>query len=356
VLLMMWNPNAKRWTVVFDASKQPLLRLPSFEAKAGRLDRSMPAPHVATVHDQANGGADLVYWLNSPSRPVSAFRVGVVHYTGRVASLVWTLDVDGASTPLSRQSDVAIEGTAPSQQVLITLPWITQTDPNNSAVRTYSFAVAPTSNSSDDRYNVISDDRPLVGVGIVAVPNSTKGKVAYIPPGTPADGLLQLGDVIDGIHGIRAPNPSHFVPAVVDELARREPGDTVALDVERLHHRSVVNIKLGQWDFQLGQSGYSGVASTTLGVYLQLLRRSVEINAIVPGGPAETAGIPRGCVLTSVNGIPIHAIADVQAALNGTRAGDTATIGYVTPDGAPATTSVGLGPPPGSPPPALFTL
>jgi len=355
VLLLKWDSTGKRWMVVFDASQQPLFALPPLEAKAGRLDLVAHTPHFAVVHDQTDGSADLVYWLNSPNRSVSVFRVGVIHETGHGADLVWTLDADGTDTAVSNESGVAVEGVAPSQRMRITLPWVTQTDPSNIAVRPYSFVVAPTSTSASDRYSVISDDRPLVGVGIVAVPHSTKARVSYLPAGSPASGLLQLGDVIDGIDGIRPSNPHHLVPAVVDEVARHYPGDTVALGIERLGHRSVVKVKLGQWDFQPGQTGYRGASSATLGVYLQLLGTSVEVNAVVPGGPADTAGVPGGSVLTSVNGLPIRAIADVQAALVGTTAGDTATIGYVTADGAPATTSVGLGPPTGTPP-ALFTL
>ncbi|MGO9874528.1 MAG: PDZ domain-containing protein [Acidimicrobiia bacterium] len=356
VLLLVWNSTANRWTVVFDASKQPSFALQTDEAGAARTDRAVPTPNVAVVHDQANGGADLVYWLNSRRGNSSSFLVGVVHYANNSANLVWSFDTDDIDTSLAQDNGVVVDGTAPSQQIQITLPWNTQTDPANTAVRTYSFVVAPASNNTLDEYRILSDTRPLVGVGIVAVAGSTQGRVAYLPAGSPASGSLQLGDLIDGVDGISPPSRSRLVPAVIDEVAVHDPGDKVALDIERHGQPAVVTIQLGQWNFLLGQSGYSGVVSGTLGVYLQVLQTSVVVNATVPGGPADTAGIGGGSTLTSVNGIPIHTIANVQAALRGASAGDTATVGYVTPQGTPTTTRVDLGTPSGTIPSMLYTL
>ena len=356
VLLLVWNSTAKRWTVVFDASKQPSFAVQTDEAVAARTDRAAVTANVAVVHDQPNGGADLVYWLNSRRGNSSSFLVGVVHYANNSANLVWSFDTDDIDTSSAQDTGVVVDGTAPSQQIQVTLPWNTQTDPANTAVRPYSFVVAPASNNTLDEYRILSDNRPLVGVGIVAVAGSTQGRVAYVPGGSPASGSLQLGDVIDGIDGISPPSRSRLVPAIIDEVAVHHPGDKVALDIERNGQRAVVTIQLGQWNFLLGQSGYSGVVSATLGVYLQVLQTSVVVNATIPGGPADTAGIVGGSTLTSVNGVPIHTIADVQAALRGASTGDTATIGYVTSQGTPTTTRVDLGTPSGTIPSTLYTL
>jgi S1-C subfamily serine protease len=356
VLLLTWNSTTRRWSVVFDASKEPSFALETRHLRSGGLDQAAPAPTIALVHDQANGGADLVYWLNTPARNATRFVVGIVHYANNQANVVFSFASAEGGSSLTRDTSVVVVGTQPSQQIQVTLPWNTQTDPTDTAVRTYSFVLSPASNSTVDAYRVVSDDRPLVGVGIVAVARTTQGRVTYVAGGSPASGSLQLGDVIDGIEGIVPPSRSRLVPAVVDEVAVHHPGDKVALDIARNGQRTVVTITLGQWDFMFGQSGYSGVASGTLGVYLQVLQTSVVVNATVPGGPADTAGIGGGSTLTSVNGIPIHTIADVQAALRGLSAGDTATIGYVTSQGTPATTRVGLGPPSGTILPTIYTL
>jgi hypothetical protein len=355
VLLLTWNSATHRWIVVFDASKQPSFALQTSERRTPR-DQPAQVPTVALVQDQANGGADLVYWLSSPHGNASRFLVGVVHYANSRAAVAFSFNIDEVDSSLTRDAGVVVDGTAPFQQIQVTLPWNTQTDPLRTPVRTYRFVVAPASNSAVDAYHVVSDDRPLVGVGVVAVAHSTHGRVTYVAAGSAAGGSLQLGDVIDGIHGLAPPSGAGWVPAVIDEVARHRPGDEVALDIVRQGRPAVVTVKLGQWDFMLGQSGYGGVASNALGVYLQVLQTSVVVNATVPGGPADTAGIVGGQTLTSVNGIPIHTIADVQAALRGLSAGDTATIGYLTPQGSPATTRVGLGPSSGAIPPTIYTL
>jgi len=356
VLLLTWNSATHRWNVVFDASKQPSFALQTDELKSVRMDHQAQAASVAVVHDQPNGGADLVYWLNLAHGHASHFLLGVVHYAHNRADVAFSFNTDEVDASPTRSPGVVIDGTAPSQQIQVTLPWNTQTDPIGTAVRTYSFVVAPVSKSAVDAYRVISDDRPLVGVGIVAVAHTTQGRVAYVAAGTAADGSLQLGDVIDGVDGSAPPNRPDFVPAVIDEVAVHHPGDKVAFDVVRQGKPGVVTITLGQWDFMLGQSGYGGVPSNALGVYLQVLQASVVVNATVPGGPADTAGILGGATLTSVNGIPIHTIADVQAALRGLSAGDTATIDYLTSQGTPASTRVGLGPSSGTIPPTIYTL
>jgi len=356
VLLLTWNSTTHRWNVVFDASKQPFFPVQVSAGRSVPRDHPVPAPMVALVHDQANGGADLVYWLNSPHGNTSHFLVGVVHYAHGRADVAFSFATDEVDASLTRDTSVVVLGTAPFQQIQVTLPWNTQTDPIGTAVRSYRFVVAPDSNSAVDAYHVISDDRPLVGVGIVAVAHTTKGRVTYVAAGTAGDGLLHLGDVIDGVDGVAPPSRPGFGPAVIDEVAAHHPGDKVTLDIMRQGQPASVAINLGQWNFGLGQSGYGGVASNALGVYLQVLQTSVVVNATVPGGPADTAGIVNDVTLTSVNGIPIHTIADVQAALRGLSAGDTATIGYLTPQGTPATTRVGLGPASRTIPPTMYTL
>ena len=356
VLLLTWNSATHRWNVVFDASKQPSFAALTSLGRSVRTDAALLAPSVAVVHDQPNGGADLVYWLNSTHGNVGHFFVDVVHYAHGHADIAFGFETDVVGASLTRDTSVMVDGEAPVQQIQVTVPWNTQTDPIGTAIRTYRFVVAPTSNSAVDAYRVVSDDRPLAGVGLVAVAHSTHGRVTYVAAGTAADGLLQLGDVIDGIDGDAAARHSGFVPAVIDEVAAHHAGDKVTFDIERQGRPAKVTVTLGRWNFMLGQRGYGGVASSALGVYLQVLQSSVVVNATVPGGPADTGGMLGGVTLTSVDGIPIHTIADVQAALRGLSAGDTATIGYLTSQGTPASTRVALGPSSGTIPPTIYTL
>jgi hypothetical protein len=358
VLLLAWDSIAQRWSAVFDAAKQVSYRvtLRHDGSGPGLLDRSENGPRVTLVHDQPNRGADLVYWLNSVQGDSSVLIVGVVHYENKVANLVWSFRAAEDGGPLTRTAGVAITGRANQQQIMVTVPWHTQADRGRTAVRSYSFVIAPAPQNAFDSYTVVSDDRPLVGVGLTAVPRSTQGKVAYLPAGSQAQGALQIGDLIDGIDHVSPTTHSHLGPAVIDEVALHHPGDTIALDIERRGQRRVVAVRIGQWNFPLRRTGYRGVASGALGVYLQEQGTSVVVNATVPGGAADTAGIVGDSTLTTIGGIPVHKIADVLSALPHVVPGETATVGYDTPSGTPTTTRVIFGASSATTPPPLFTM
>jgi len=289
------------------------------------------------------------------TRKSSVLLVGILHYANDRANLVWTFTTDEARDRLNANAEVNVDGSAPFQQIAVMLPLTSQSD-RSKAIRAYRIVLARVQQSSGDAYNVLSEDRPFVGVGLLAIANSARGKVRYVPAASPTGGPLRLGDIIDGIDGISPTHRMQGVPAVIDEVARRHPGDMVALDVERAGQPIRLTFKLNQWNFPLWQSGYGGVASGVIGGYLELRGTSVVVNSTVPGGPADTAGIGAGSTLTAVNGMPIHKIVNVADVFSDVAAGDTATISYTTPNGLPVTTSVGLGPPSETSLPTLFTL
>jgi hypothetical protein len=268
VLVLAWDAIARRWTAVFDASKQPTYssELMTGEAGPGLVPQSGNPPQVAVVHDQANNTNDLLYWLQAAAGNGIELKIGMVHFTNQIASLAWSFNNDEAHTPLSGQATVVVIGKAPNEQVKVTLPWITQVDSRSDAARLYSFVVAPDPTECCDQYRVVSDDRPLVGVGLVTGPNGTQGQVAYIAPHSAAASILREGDVIDGIHGM--PPPADAVgltgPIVIEEIAQHHPGDEVTLDIERDGERRAVTLKLGQWNLPIGQSSYSTTTSEDL--------------------------------------------------------------------------------------------
>ncbi len=65
--------------------------------------------------------------------------------------------------------------------------------------------------------------------------------------------------------------------------------------------------------------GFSGGFPVATGVF---------ITEVVPGSPAAAAGLQPGDVLTQVSNRPVASPADVQAAIAGLRAGDSATLEY----------------------------
>jgi predicted metalloprotease with PDZ domain len=80
-------------------------------------------------------------------------------------------------------------------------------------------------------------------------------------------------------------------------------------------------------------SGSSGPATATgpapwIGVQMQSLPvGGVVIVTVVPGGPAEAAGLEPGDVITTIDNRPVNSAADVSSALAGMHAGDEVEIG-----------------------------
>jgi S1-C subfamily serine protease len=71
------------------------------------------------------------------------------------------------------------------------------------------------------------------------------------------------------------------------------------------------------------------------------------VAGVVPGGPAESAGLEAGDVITSINGRAVTTPKPLTSFLLTKKPGDTVTIGYMDPLGAGRTASVTLG---GGPP------
>jgi len=84
-----------------------------------------------------------------------------------------------------------------------------------------------------------------------------------------------------------------------------------------------------------------------IGVDLRDTPSGVVVADIVPGTPAEQAGLQQGDVITSLDGTPISTSADLRTALFPHHPGDTVTLGYTDPAGVAQTASITLasGPP-----------
>ncbi len=80
-----------------------------------------------------------------------------------------------------------------------------------------------------------------------------------------------------------------------------------------------------------------------LGVTLARTSAGLAVGQVVDGGPAATAGIEQGSVLTTLDGEQLGSIDVLRAALFTRHPGDTVEIGYLDPRGNAATTTVVLG-------------
>ncbi len=75
------------------------------------------------------------------------------------------------------------------------------------------------------------------------------------------------------------------------------------------------------------RSTSAGWPAPWLGVQMESLPfGGVVVATVVPGGPAELAGLEPGDVITEINNRSIDTVADVQSAVDGLRAGDTVEI------------------------------
>ena len=77
--------------------------------------------------------------------------------------------------------------------------------------------------------------------------------------------------------------------------------------------------------------------------------RGAEVQSVVPGGPAEKAGLKAGDVIVSIDGQPVREPSDVAAAIADNRPGDEADVG-VQRNGATMTLRATLGTRPGATP------
>jgi S1-C subfamily serine protease len=69
----------------------------------------------------------------------------------------------------------------------------------------------------------------------------------------------------------------------------------------------------------------------------------LAVTSVVEGGPAATAGITEGAVITSFDGQPVDSLATLRSLLLPHHPGDSVAVGYTDPAGTPVTVTVVLG-------------
>jgi serine protease Do len=155
--------------------------------------------------------------------------------------------------------------------------------------------------------------------------------------GSPAEGLLQRGDVILSVNG----KPVHNTDELQQEIMFRKVGETVTLGIMRQGQQMSVQVRLGERPSQeeLAQQGQGGEEqqqgikrfgltvednSPELAQHLGLATdQGVVIVGVDPGSVAYWAGLEPGDVILEVNRQPVNSVAEWNELISQLGEGET---------------------------------
>jgi len=175
-------------------------------------------------------------------------------------------------------------------------------------------------------------------------PASVKGVyITGVQPGSGAAAAgLKEGDIIQSIDGVQVGSSAEFS----ERIARHRPGDKV--EVTYLRGGSTTNTNVTLKGAEAANAVADNTSTSGRGLHSKLgaafapvpdqikqrygLRAGVVITDLQEGGFFESSGIPRGTIITSVNGQPVNSVADLNKALRASRSGMVRLDG-MTPDG-----------------------
>ncbi len=186
-----------------------------------------------------------------------------------------------------------------------------------------------------------------MGIGITDVtPENSKffdlskssgAVVTQVEPDSPGSKAgLKIGDVITGLNGKSVSDAGQLQV----EVGQTAPGTTIKLDVIRNGKDMTVPVTLeamGKRDESTVASGENGKPRWGIGLsdltpdVRQQLQAPSEVHGavvdnVVPGSPADIAGLERGDIIVSVNRKPVHSANDVKQALSSVPKGQDALV------------------------------
>jgi hypothetical protein len=259
VVLIAWDSFADRWESVFNAASQESYQTQTMTGQKGPglICTCGTGPVAAVMHDLPGHMASLVYWVPAVAGNTTVWLIGVVNFRDQLADLVWSDQLNVAHIesygvkPPNPYASPAVVGRSPHQELLVTAPWETADDDQSYAVRQYSFTVkAEERGPGEWDYEAVNDTRSLVGVEVsTSATLSGAAKVAYVYPGSPAQGRLRVGDLIEAVAGAKAPPEARALGGaeVIDQVALFYPDQTIRLVVDRAGQFLNIPITLGRW-------------------------------------------------------------------------------------------------------------
>ena len=155
--------------------------------------------------------------------------------------------------------------------------------------------------------------------------------VGEVQPGSPAFGALQTGDVLVKVDD-RYVTQFEPLEALLDDAI----GRTVTLEVQRGGKPVKTPLVVGDLDaitpsafVEFGEAVVHDLS------YQQARHFNLPVSGVYvanPGYALASANVPRGALITAVNGKPVKRLADFRAVLDGLGDGDRASLRYTTMD------------------------
>jgi len=167
------------------------------------------------------------------------------------------------------------------------------------------------------------DDQKLKALG---VDTDHGAYVDGVTKGSPAEEAgIQPGDVIVEFDGQRVEDNK----SLVQRTSATEPGTKVKIVVIRNGRRNRISVTMGEWtDETTMVAEEPKVEETDIGVTVQELTpeladrlsvdrdtKGVVVTGIVPGSPAQRAGLTPGSIIIEVNREPVETVAEFREAL-----------------------------------------
>ena len=204
-------------------------------------------------------------------------------------------------------------------------------------------AASPAASSSDEQAAAKEDDKstrrkrpltatqgtPVLGVVIGKRIGVEAAEVVRVWPGSPAEQAgLQDGDQITQMNGKEIKSPEALRLAVLEQ----EPGDRVRLTIFRDGEQQSLKARLGGADglagwTRRGQLPEFPEAPGWLGVRVDPSASATEAGVIVtrvlPGSPADAAGLQEGDAILQIDKTRVEAAADLKVAVMGREPGET---------------------------------
>ena len=198
--------------------------------------------------------------------------------------------------------------------------------------------------------------RGFLGVGIqeltpdlattLALKESTGALVTDVRPGSPAEMAgIKRGDVIKEYRGNPIPGPR----ALQKEVLRTPVGTTVKISVVRNSQKQELqttiavqseNMTLAKSEHHSTEKGLAGVRVEPVNSRLahewglDSVAQGVVVTAVLPGSPADQAGLSRGDVIREVNKHTIGSIEDYEKAADSMKEGEVALL-FINRSGVP---------------------